>query len=496
MTNKSFAGLTFDNSYSKLPRYFFSLINPSPVKKPKLIKLNESLASEFGLDIKKLKSKQGVEFFAGNYIPNQAEPIANVYAGHQFGHFVPQLGDGRAVLIGEIINANGKRYDIQLKGSGQTPYSRRGDGRSALGPVIREYIMSEAMHALGIKTTRALAMVSSGEPVFRQEILPGGVFTRIASSHIRVGTFQYFAATGNVKAIKELADYAIKRHYLACSKQDNPYQGFLAAVIKAQAELITSWMMKGFIHGVMNTDNMSICGETIDYGPCAFMDIYNPNTKFSSIDERGRYAFGNQASIASWNLARLADCLITILAKDKNQAIQIATAELKKFPELFNKLWLKEMRKKFGLDHEQPEDLDLILDFLKLLEQDNGDYNLSFRYLCYLKTRGAKTRDLSKLFKNKIEYQKWQERYLKRIAMEPISQKERFEKMLKVNPAYIPRNHLVEEAIHTAIYQNDFSKMHKLIRVMRNPYQEKSYNSSYMLPPKEVDGLYRTFCGT
>ena len=287
--------------------------------------------------------------------------------------------------MGEIINANGKRYDIQLKGSGQTPYSRRGDGRSALGPVIREYIMSEAMHALGIKTTRALAMVSSGEPVFRQEILPGGVFTRIASSHIRVGTFQYFAATGNVKAIKELVDYAIKRHYPECRKQDNPYRGFLAAVIKAQAKLITSWMMKGFIHGVMNTDNMSICGETIDYGPCAFMDVYNPNTRFSSIDERGRYAFGNQGSIASWNLARLADCLITILAKDKKQAIQIATAELKNFPELFNRFWLKEMRKKFGLDHKRPEDLELILDFLKLLEQDNCDYNLSFRYLCYQK---------------------------------------------------------------------------------------------------------------
>lgn len=493
---QSFAGLNFVNTYAKLPKSFYVSSKPTAVSKPVLLKLNHQLAQEFGLDVKKLTSKAGVNFCAGNYIPEGAEPIATAYAGHQFGNFTPKLGDGRAVLLGGLANKKGQIFDLQLKGSGQTPFSRRGDGRSALGPVIREYLMSEAMYALGIKTTRALAMVASGEEVVRDKILPGGIFTRIASSHIRVGTFQYFAAQKQQDELKKLADYTIKRHYATCNQDDNPYLALLREVIAAQTKLIVSWIMKGFIHGVMNTDNMSICGETIDYGPCAFLDTYKPDRKFSAIDYYGRYAYANQPNIAAWNLTRFADAIITLLDNKLDKAILLAKTELEKFPQLYQKYWLIEMRKKFGLITERADDVGLFTDYLNLLEKHQADFHLSFRSLCYYGQNNLKARNFHKIYPENPAYKKWYLAYDARLKYESSTIRQRQPLMLKANPAYIPRNHLVEEVIWQAVKYNDFSYFEKLHKILAKPYNEQQKNIKYMLPAEIIDENYQTFCGT
>src|SRR3954463_16441033 len=369
----------FQNTYSALPANFFARVAPTPVSSPKLIKLNRQLAVHLGLDPDRLASPEGVEILAGKRLPDGAEPIAMAYAGHQFGHFVPQLGDGRAILLGEVIDADGVRRDIQLKGSGPTPFSRRGDGRAALGPVLREYIVSEAMAALGIPTTRSLAAVVTGENVVRETLLPGAVLTRVASSHIRVGTFQYFAARSDVAGVRRLADHVIARHYPDIANAGRPYHALLNAVIARQAELVARWLLVGFIHGVMNTDNTSISGETIDYGPCAFMDHYDPAAVFSSIDEGGRYAYANQPRIALWNLTRLAECLVPLLDADETAAIEIAKAALGEFSPAFNAAYAVGMRAKFGLPGDAGEDEVLIAEFLRLLERNAADYTLAFR---------------------------------------------------------------------------------------------------------------------
>src|SRR5271170_6460712 len=372
----------FSNSYAWLPERFFVGLAPTPATKPRLIKFNESLASELGVDTRGLEPEELAAVFAGNVIPPGAEPIAMAYAGHQFGNFVPQLGDGRAILLGEVVDRNGERRDIQLKGAGRTPFSRRGDGRAALGPVLREYLISEAMHALGIPTTRALAAVSTGEPVYRDQELPGAVFARVASSHVRVGTFQYFAARGDVEAVKRLADYVVDRHDPGAAEAERPYLALLQTVVERQARLIARWMNVGFIHGVMNTDNTALSGETIDFGPCAFMDAYDPATVFSAIDEFGRYAYGNQPAIAQWNLARFAETLLPILDRESERAVELASEAVSAFAERFQAHWTAGMAEKLGISSAEDGDLDLVRAWLAAMHENGADFTLTFRQLC------------------------------------------------------------------------------------------------------------------
>src|SRR6516165_6938553 len=404
----------FDNSYARLPDRFFARLRPTPVAAPRLVRLNKKLAWHLELDPGKLAAPEGVEIFAGNRVPKRGEPLAMAYAGHQFGTFVPQLGDGRAILLGEVIDRDGVRSDIQLKGSGPTPFSRRGDGRAALGPVLREYIVSEAMAALGIPTTRALAAVTTGEPVFRETALPGAVLARVASSHIRVGTFQFFAARGDLEALRLLADHVIARHY----PDAGSYRGLFERVIERQAKLVAEWLLVGFIHGVMNTDNMSIAGETIDYGPCAFMDAYHPETVFSSIDRMGRYAYGKQPQIAGWNLARLGEALMPLFDADEDKALEQANESLKRYGDLFSTAYLGGLRRKFGLFTERDDDRELVQGFLKLLMDNGLDYTLALRRLSKGETP--------------IDDQAWADRYRARLAAEPQDEATRHAAMLAV----------------------------------------------------------------
>ncbi len=473
----------FNNSYVKLPAQFFERVNPTPVRAPKLIKLNVPLASELGLDVDWLQSDEGIAMLAGNFVPAGAEPIACVYAGHQFGGFSPQLGDGRAILLGELIGKNGRR-DVQLKGAGQTPYSRRGDGRSVLGPVLREYIMSEAMFALGIPTTRALACVITGEGVLRETVMPGGVFTRIAASHIRIGTFQFFAAKGDYDAVKVLADYVIERHYPEAALAENPYAALLNSVIAKHAELVAKWLNIGFIHGVMNTDNMSVSGETIDYGPCAFMDAYDPATVFSSIDKHGRYAYANQPRIAQWNLARLAEALMPFLGADEQQAMSEAQAAIDGFSATFEAAYFGGLRAKLGLFSIEAGDEELIRDLLVLLGEKKQDYTLFFRYLCNF-SAGA------------IEgFEGWMVRWSERGGREQQSQDERVKLMKSCNPCYIPRNYLMEEMISAAVERDDYAPFEELLEVVAKPYEERAEFARYADKPEAGAGRYYTFCGT
>jgi uncharacterized protein YdiU (UPF0061 family) len=451
----------FDNTYLALPDAFYSKVAPVPVREPKIVLWNEKLADELGLP--KLSDPN---IFSGNKIPSGAEPIAQAYAGHQYAHFT-MLGDGRAVLLGEHIAPNGQRFDIQLKGSGQTPYSRRGDGRAALGPMLREYIVSEAMHALGIPTTRSLAVTATGEPVYREEVLPGAILTRVAASHIRVGTFEYAAARS---LVKPLADYTIKRHYPEL--RGKPYRDFLGAVIIRQAKLVAKWMSVGFIHGVMNTDNMAISGETIDYGPCAFMDQYNPATVFSSIDSRGRYAYRNQGAVAQWNLARFAETLLPLLHDEEEKALAIATEEIETFPDLFRSFELSEMRKKLGLISESTDDGVLVSDFLTILEKKEMDFTNSFRDITVVDADWT---------------QRWQNRVERDGTVEAA-----LERMKKNNPAVIPRNHRVEEAL-AAAQHGDIAPTERLIAAVSAPFAE---NVSYQTPPAPHERVKETFCGT
>ena len=374
-----FGGGQFDNSYARLPPRFYARLPPTPVRSPSTVKVNYPLAEELGLEAMRLESAGGAAVLSGNLVPEWADPLAMAYAGHQFGHFVPQLGDGRAILLGEIIGPDGTRRDLQLKGAGRTPFSRRGDGRAALGPVLREYIISEAMHALGIPTTRSLAVVTTGEPVVRETVLPGAVLTRVAASHLRIGTFEYFAAQGDHEALTILAEYAIARHYPALQARPTPSLALLAAVREAHAALMARWMQVGFIHGVMNTDNMTISGETIDYGPCAFMDAYDPAAVFSSIDHYGRYAFGNQPRIAYWNLARFADTLLPLLDDNHDKAIAMAADTINQFPASFERYWREGMRRKLGLVSEQPDDAGLIDALLALMQEHTLTFRVNFR---------------------------------------------------------------------------------------------------------------------
>jgi uncharacterized protein YdiU (UPF0061 family) len=486
----------FENTYAALPASFFARVAPTPVAAPRLIKLNRPLAVQLGLDPDRLTSPEGIEILAGKRVPDGADPIAMAYAGHQFGHFVPQLGDGRAILLGEVIDADGVRRDIQLKGSGPTPFSRRGDGRAALGPVLREYIVSEAMAALGIPTTRSLAAVVTGESVMRETLLPGAVLTRVASSHIRVGTFQYFAARSDTEGVRRLADHVIGRHYPQLAGADRPYFALLEAVIARQADLIARWLLVGFIHGVMNTDNSSISGETIDYGPCAFMDQYDPATVFSSIDEQGRYAYANQPRIALWNLTRLAECLLPLLAGEQDKAIAEAQSALGEFAEKFDSAYQAGLRSKLGLLTARDDDPALAQDLLDAMAKNQADFTLTFRRLSDAALDPAADREVRQLFADPAAYDDWAVRWRQRASTEPQDPAARRAAMRAVNPAFIPRNHRVEAVIEAAVNRDDFAPFEELLAVLSKPYQDQPALSGYADPPEPHQRVLQTFCGT
>ncbi len=468
--------IPFDNSYARLPEGFFARQAPVPVRAPRLIAFNTDLAQLLRITLD--EAEEMAQAFAGNIVPEGAEPLAQLYSGHQFGTYNPQLGDGRAVLLGETIGADGVRRDIQLKGSGQTPFSRRGDGRAWLGPVLREYVVSEAMHALGIPTTRALAAVETGEIVLREGPMPGAILTRVAQSHLRVGTFQVFAARGQLDNLRKLTDYAIQRHY---PDAQGP-MGLLRAVRNAQARLIAQWMSVGFIHGVMNTDNSSIAGETIDYGPCAFMDSYHPNTVFSSIDRMGRYAYSNQPEIAVWNLAQLATALIQQF-EDKDAAVEEATEIVHAMPALMQEHWLKRFRAKIGLVRAEEGDLELISDLLVRMAQNQADFTNTFRAL-----GGDHARDQ---FTDPGAYDEWAEGWRARLQREDTPDAV----MSAANPAFIPRNHRIEQMIQSAV-QGDYAPFHRLNDVLSRPYEDQSDAVDLTRPPSESEVVHATFCGT
>jgi uncharacterized protein YdiU (UPF0061 family) len=484
--------IPFDNSYARLPGRFYARLDPTPVAAPRLVRVNAGLAAQLGLDADELASAAGIAVLAGNLAPAGAEPMALAYAGHQFGHFVPQLGDGRANLLGEVVGCDGMRRDIQLKGSGPTPYSRRGDGRAALGPVLREYLISEAMAALGVPTTRALAVVMTGEKVWRETMmLPGAVLTRVAASHIRVGTFQYFAAKGDAEGVRLLADHAIARHFPEAASAANPYRALLDGVIAGKAELIAQWLLIGFIHGVMNTDNCAVSGETIDYGPCAFMDAYDPGAVFSSIDHYGRYAYGNQPKIAVWNLARLAECLVPLLGDEA-----AAQEALEGFAPRFHAAYLGGLRRKIGLSSEREGDNGLTQDLLRLMAADAADFTLTFRRLCDAAEAPEEIvpegMTLGGLFKDGGAFRAWAERWRVRLKVEV----EPAVLMRAVNPAVIARNHLVEAALTAAVERADFQPFEDLLGAVSRPFEDDAALVRYTVPPAEDQRVLQTFCGT
>ena len=481
----------FDNSYARLPARFYAQLPPTPVARPRLIRINTALADKLGLDAAWLASEEGVSVLSGNRTPDGAASVALAYAGHQFGHFNPQLGDGRAILLGEVVGRDGLRRDIQLKGAGPTPFSRRGDGRAALGPVLREYLVSEAMAALGLPTTRALAAVTTGEDVVRETMLPGGVLTRVASSHIRVGTFQYFAARDDVEAVRLLADHAIARHYPEAAAAANRYLAFLGAVAERQATLIARWLSIGFIHGVMNTDNCSVAGETIDYGPCAFMDEYYPGTVFSSIDQNARYAYGNQPSIGLWNVSRLAETLLPLIDLDQARALEAAKEVLGVYGPRFHAEYAGLLRRKIGLAETREGDDDLAQDLLKSMMSNNADFTLTFRRLG--EGDGSVAREQ---FLDPAAFDAWHRRWLDRLAAETVPAEVRRAAMRGINPAFIPRNHLVEAALNAAIEHGDFGPFEEMLGVLSRPYDDQPGMERYMEPPLESERVRQTFCGT
>jgi uncharacterized protein YdiU (UPF0061 family) len=492
------ARFPFDNTYARLPERFYARLDPTPVAAPRLVRLNADLAERLGLDPDGLAGPEGVEVLAGNRVPGGAEPMALAYAGHQFGNFVPRLGDGRAILLGEVVGRDGARRDIQLKGSGRTPFSRGGsDGRAALGPVLREYLVSEAMAALGVPTTRALAAVTTGEAVLRGTALPGAVLTRVAASHVRVGTFQYFAARGDAGAVRLLADHAIARHYPETAAAERPYRALLEAVVARQADLVARWLLVGFVHGVMNTDNASIAGETIDYGPCAFMDAYDPSTVFSSIDLGGRYAYGNQPRVAQWNLARLAETLLPLLGEDEDSVLAAAREALAAFGPRFEAAYLGGLRRKIGLSSaaEREGDTELAQDLLRRMAENGADFTLTFRRLGDAAAAGPEgDAAVRALFADPGAYDAWAGRWRRRLAEEPGEPEARVAAMRAVNPAVIPRNHLVEAALTAAVESRDFGPFEELLEVVSRPYEERPGLERYASPP-EADRVYQTFCG-
>ncbi len=487
--------IPFDNSYVRLPDRFFARRAPTPVAAPRLIRLNRPLAAKLGLDPDWLAGPAGVEMLAGNGVPDGADPIATAYAGHQFGNFVPQLGDGRAVLLGEVVDRDGQRRDIQLKGAGPTPFSRRGDGRAALGPVLREYLVSEAMAALGIPTTRALAAVATGEPVLRETRLPGAVLARVAASHIRVGTFQYFATRGDTEAVRALADHALARHDPEAAAAVHPYRALLDGVIARQADLVAAWLLVGFVHGVMNTDNMSVAGETIDYGPCAFLDAYDPRTSFSSIDAHGRYAYGQQPGIAVWNLTRLAETLLPLLAEDEAAAVEVAEAALVKFKSRFEAAYRGGLARKIGLSGD-PDAAALADDLLVRMAGNRADFTLTFRRLCDAAEGPEADAGVRDLFVDPTAYDAWAVRWRGRLAEAGRSPAATAAAMRAVNPAFIPRNHRVEAMIAAAVEQDDFGPFEALSAVLSRPYDDQPAHAHYAEAPEGGGAGYRTFCGT
>ncbi len=481
----------FDNTYARELEGFYVPWKAAQAAQPRLVLLNRELAEELGLDADTLDSEEGARIFGGNETPEGSLPLAQAYAGHQFGGFVPQLGDGRALLLGEVIDRNGRRRDIQLKGSGRTPFSRAGDGRAALGPVLREYLIGEAMHALGIPTTRALAVVVTGEPVYREGALPGAVLTRVAASHIRVGTFQYVAARGEQAKVHRLADYVIDRHYPELKGHTDPYLKLLERVRDVQAALVARWMHVGFIHGVMNTDNMAISGETIDYGPCAFMDHYDPATVFSSIDLRGRYAYGNQPRIAQWNLARLAETLLFLIDPDGNRAVARATEVINAFPEQYECHWLKGMRAKLGLVTEEEADLNLATEFLNAMAGKKVDYTLAFRYLA--DEALGREEPVRELFTDPSAYDLWSGHWRARLAREAVAPLARAQAMRRANPAFIPRNHRVEESLSAAVESGDYAPFKTLLNILSRPFDDQPEFAAFAQPAPEAQERYQTF---
>jgi len=496
--------IKFNNSYVKLPNNFYSRTDPSPVPTPVLIKFNHKLAEDLGISEISKDDADALDIFSGNKIPLGADPISMAYAGHQFGGFSPQLGDGRAILLGEVIGENGIRYDFQLKGSGKTPWSRGGDGRSALGPVLREYLVSEAMAKFGVPTTRALAAVTTGEEVARNTLVPGGILTRIATGFVRVGTFQYFSAKGNQVALQQLADYEIDRHYPEAKKEKNPYIAFFEAVVDAQAKLIAKWMSLGFIHGVMNTDNMSIAGETIDYGPCAFMDNFSHSRVYSSIDHQSRYAYCNQPKIGQWNLVRLAETLLPlfidnqlveneeITEKEKQAVVKIAEDILSAYNVSYHQYWREQMRRKIGLSEEYEGDGELIDELLDIMQSGDADFTLTFYYL----SQAAQLSQARALFDKPEAFDAWVMKWQQCMAKESIDDAEHYAIMQTVNPVYIPRNHQIEAAIRAAEDHNDFTVFDALHEVLETPFEHQKGKEKYMLPPEPEEVVHQTFCGT
>ena len=480
-------GWHFDNTYSKLPDIFLSKTSPTPVKSPNLVILNDDLSKELGLNFSKTNKENLSQLFSGNLLPKDSKAIAQAYAGHQFGHFT-MLGDGRATLIGEHITKDNQRFDIQFKGSGKTPFSRNGDGRAALGPMLREYIISEAIHALKIPTTRSLAVVKTGENVLRETPLIGAILTRVAKSHLRVGTFQYIAARQEVDSLKTLVDYTINRHYPNIKESKNKALDLLKVLMEKQTKLVIDWMRVGFVHGVMNTDNMTISGETIDYGPCAFMDTYDPKTVFSSIDQFGRYAYFNQPSITKWNLARFAECLIPLIDKNKNKALEIATEIINNFEKIYEINWLNMMRNKLGLFGEDPKDQVLILDLLTWMHQNKADYTNTF---CILMNKKIQKNEI---YKNE-NFLLWKQRWEERLKLHNNTPDKYLRLMRSVNPLIIPRNHKVEEALEAA-NNNNLHPMKNLLKALHNPYDDNDNITEYQSSAPDDNEKYQTFCGT
>ncbi len=476
------SGWNFDNSYARLPQDLFTASAPVPVRDPQLVIFNSSLAEEMGLDAEVLDGNIGATLFGGNEIPEGARPIAQAYAGHQFGHFT-MLGDGRAILLGEHRTPEGRRLDVQLKGSGRTVYSRGGDGRATLGPMLREYVISEAMHALGIPTTRSLAVVTTGEQVQRQEILPGAVLTRIAASHIRVGTFEYATRLEDLELLRALAEHTRQRHFPGLSESPAPHLDMLRAIIDRQASLIAKWLQVGFIHGVMNTDNMALSGETIDYGPCAFLDTYDTHTVFSSIDHQGRYAYGNQPQIAQWNLARLAETLLPLLDTDPDVALSLAKGAIEEFPSLFRAHWLAGMRAKLGLFNEHPEDEKLIGDLLSWMQNHQADFTNTFRSLDPAVCQDDHLMD-------------WHQRWKIRLGEQSQSAASAIKLMRTSSPSVIARNHKVEEALEAAVIHGNFGPVKTLLQILSDPYSDNQEAEAYRVPSPLGRGAYQTFCGT
>lgn len=488
--------IRFDNSYARLPETFYTRTPPTPVSQPVMHRLNRDLCAQLGIDADALTTEQWAQVLGGNVLLPGSDPLAMAYAGHQFGHFVPRLGDGRAVLLGETVDATGQRYDIHLKGSGPTPFSRAGDGRAALGPVLREYLVSEAMHALRVPTSRALAAVGTGEVVYREDRLPGAVLTRVAHSHIRVGTFQYFAMGGDQDSLKLLADHVIGRHAPDLAEAPEPYWALLSWAIERQAQLVARWMSLGFIHGVMNTDNMAISGQTIDYGPCAFMDHYHPNTVFSAIDQRGRYAFANQPEMAQWNLARFAECLLPLGGMESDEAVERAVSLLQAFSQQIEQLWLERMMAKLGMRTEEANDLTLLRELLEIMARESVDYTLFFRLLSHLPVSPAKRAELRALCEHPAAIDNWLSLWETRLSRETQDPGELSQRLCAINPAVIPRNHQVEKALNAAIYEADFAVFESLLAVITQPFSETSDHAPYMLPPKPEERVMKTFCGT